>query len=117
MKTQSLAYIQQQIQNILALVLGQQPQQQQQPPPPPSSVASGAAGTLADLWNSYGSTAIAAGTKYVQGSLGGRQPPTPPDHDPSSVHRPPPSPSPHGSFASGVDPNGPRFPVPDLNGI
>lgn len=73
------------------------------PPPPPQGVAAGAAGVAAGLWNTYGQGALAAGARYMQS--GGTHPVQNQDQHGHT------SPSPN-AYATGVDPGGPRFPMP-----
>lgn len=103
-----MEYFQAHLQGIYKLVLGAAGVAQNDPTPShPSNAqggAGGAAGIAGSLWNTYGTSVLAAGTKYMQGSAQ-------PGAQQSRAAPPSPSPSAH---STAFDPNGPQFPVPDF---
>jgi len=105
-RTRTLAYLQHHFQSLYKLVLGSVGVAQNDPTPPPSNAApaQGAAGVASDLWNTYGSSVLAAGAKYMGSPASANQ----------SRAAAPPSPNAN-AHSSALDPNGPRFPVPDFS--
>jgi len=102
LRTRTAAYVQEQLQHVYRLVLGAAAAAQNEPPPPPppQGVTPGAADIAANLWNTYGQGALAAGARYMQS--GGA-----PSQDPHSRT----SSSPN-AYPTGVNSNGVHFPVP-----
>lgn len=79
-------------QTVYKLVLGATGVKQNDPtpptPPPSTSTAGAAAGAAADLWNTYGQGAIAAGARFVQSRNAPSSPSGQPNPSPSPIPSP-----------------------------
>lgn len=102
LRTRTTAYAQEQFQKLYKLVLGAAGVAQNDPTRPTQPATGAAAGGIAaDLWNTYGQGALAAGAKLMQAQqphAGAPQPPSPAASQ--------------NSYASGVDPHARGFPMP-----